>query len=332
MSNIQLPTINCPFCGAATSDLENCEFCDSSLKGHVPDILLKISKERKQQIADEIEQAKQEEAEQQKKEEAEQQRKAEAADAASKRIEELKIEMQREDEQRKKTGIIVFIIVLAFIALMIFVTLKPRQAEPIQQQAEMVAVELFCDVDFPAEYAWILGEWAMRNDFGEEDILVFKADKSFTWSGMGIRREGNYSFSNNTVQIKGKQWESGLVFDFDYWIEIHNNSLLGFRKLMPANERGLLTEQEYESFRQQQMQDDVIGVYVVVIERVFFHNEPDERTVRRGFLIEGDEVPVIRFQNGFGYAIFTNSRGQTSEGWLKMSGLELFFEEPNCPW
>jgi serine/threonine-protein kinase len=65
----------------------------------------------------------------------------------------------------------------------------------------------------------------------------------------------------------------------------------------------------------------VIGEYRVSTAKTFFHNEPDSATRRNAFLSKGDPVKAYDDQNGFIYTEFTNSRRQTSKGWLRKDQL-----------
>lgn len=70
------------------------------------------------------------------------------------------------------------------------------------------------------------------------------------------------------------------------------------------------------------VQRSVIGEYKVVADRAYFHNEPNEAARRGAYLIPSAEVIRALEENGdFLYTEFTNSRGQTSKGWLQKSDL-----------
>lgn len=63
---------------------------------------------------------------------------------------------------------------------------------------------------------------------------------------------------------------------------------------------------------------EVIGEFKVVADRAYFHNQPDEATRRSAYMVPSEDViKALEEQAGFIYAEFTNSRGQTSKGWLK---------------
>lgn len=71
----------------------------------------------------------------------------------------------------------------------------------------------------------------------------------------------------------------------------------------------------------QPAQNVPIGQYRVNVDKTYFHNEPDESTRRNAFLSKSDPITAYDEQNGFVYTEFTNSRGQTSKGWLRKSDL-----------
>ncbi|MBD0288600.1 MAG: serine/threonine protein kinase, partial [Flavisolibacter sp.] len=69
-------------------------------------------------------------------------------------------------------------------------------------------------------------------------------------------------------------------------------------------------------------QRSVIGQYKVLAARAYFHNQPDEATRRTAYLIpSNDVVTAYDEKNGFIYTEFTNSRGQTSKGWVRKQDL-----------
>ena len=65
-----------------------------------------------------------------------------------------------------------------------------------------------------------------------------------------------------------------------------------------------------------------MGDYKVVAERAYFHNEPDASTRRSAYMIPSEDIiTALDEQAGFLYTEFTNSRGQTSKGWLRREDL-----------
>ena len=65
-----------------------------------------------------------------------------------------------------------------------------------------------------------------------------------------------------------------------------------------------------------------IGQYKVQSDRAYFHNEPNDASRRIAYMIPSNDVIVaLKEDNGFIYVEFTNSRGQTSKGWLRKQDL-----------
>jgi eukaryotic-like serine/threonine-protein kinase len=77
-------------------------------------------------------------------------------------------------------------------------------------------------------------------------------------------------------------------------------------------------------------QRTVIGQYKVVAERAYFHNEPNESSRRSSaYMTPSDEIiDALDERSGFIYVEFTNSKGQTSKGWLRREDL-MTLEEWN---
>ena len=55
---------------------------------------------------------------------------------------------------------------------------------------------------------------------------------------------------------------------------------------------------------------------------VHFYKSADITTQKTSYFNNKDTVYVQTIENGFGYVEFTNVRGQTSKGWLKMDDLQ----------
>ncbi len=65
-----------------------------------------------------------------------------------------------------------------------------------------------------------------------------------------------------------------------------------------------------------------IGQFKVAAARAYFYTAPDEATKRKSYLIpSNDIVSALDERNGFIYTEFTNSRGQTSKGWVQKTDL-----------
>lgn len=93
-----------------------------------------------------------------------------------------------------------------------------------------------------------------------------------------------------------------------------------FRDKEPEQEKTPV--QKEQKTEPEPVQRRVIGEYKVVAARAYFHNEPEEASRRGAYLIPSQEVIKALEENGdFLYTEFTNSRGQTSKGWLLKTDL-----------
>ena len=73
---------------------------------------------------------------------------------------------------------------------------------------------------------------------------------------------------------------------------------------------------------------DVSEVYVIV-NKTYFHSQPDPSTRQKAFLISGDSGTLTNVRNGFGYIEFYNSNnGKSTNGWIRLNDLEEYY----CPY
>ncbi|QBE65945.1 hypothetical protein [Pseudoduganella lutea] len=63
---------------------------------------------------------------------------------------------------------------------------------------------------------------------------------------------------------------------------------------------------------------DWIGVITVRSKRAFFHNSPNDSTVRKAFLVAGDVAYVTEERNGWYHVKYTHGKKETA-GWMKVS-------------
>lgn len=88
----------------------------------------------------------------------------------------------------------------------------------------------------------------------------------------------------------------------------------------------ILKDQPAEISQQSQtqpppVQQPVLARYRVATARTNFYNEPDVSTQRSAWVSNGTYVDALDDKNGFIYTEFTNSRGQTTKGWLRKQDL-----------
>lgn len=89
----------------------------------------------------------------------------------------------------------------------------------------------------------------------------------------------------------------------------------------PKNEEA--TKPDETGAKEPEKKEGSVGKYKVV-NKAYFHNEPDEGTRREAFIIHWNNAVLqpTEERNGFVYVVFTNHLGQTSRGWLRKSDLK----------
>ena len=66
----------------------------------------------------------------------------------------------------------------------------------------------------------------------------------------------------------------------------------------------------------QKSSSSIAGTYIVTATKSYFFDSPDFKTIRKGFVLKGDEVEVKEVKNDFAYSIYTSSTGKQIKGWL----------------
>jgi serine/threonine protein kinase len=67
----------------------------------------------------------------------------------------------------------------------------------------------------------------------------------------------------------------------------------------------------------------VNDVFTVDKEKAYFHNSPQHSTRRNAYLVRGEHGTVQEISDNFVYIVFTNSRNQTSKGWISLEDISF---------
>ncbi len=69
--------------------------------------------------------------------------------------------------------------------------------------------------------------------------------------------------------------------------------------------------------------ENALSVKYTVRDTTFFHNQPDESSIRKSYLdpLHNNVLDPIRDKNGFIYIVYTNQFGRTSKGWINKKDL-----------
>jgi len=92
--------------------------------------------------------------------------------------------------------------------------------------------------------------------------------------------------------------------------------------VLRKDETAATTTTTADSVKKKSTAPKVLGQYIVIAERAYFHNKPDVNTRRSAYLVPStDVVKALKDEGEFIYTEFTNSRGKTSKGWVLKADL-----------
>lgn len=133
------------------------------------------------------------------------------------------------------------------------------------------------------------------------------------------RRSDYYNTSYN--QPVRKNNSSRIITTVLLLLVLAAGAFAAYNFIIKGNSRRSPNDDQSAS-NQQPVSRQVIGQYRVGADRAYFHNEPDAATQRGAYMVPStDIINALEEKAGFIYTEFTNSKGQTSKGWLKKSDL-----------
>lgn len=87
----------------------------------------------------------------------------------------------------------------------------------------------------------------------------------------------------------------------------------------PTRETSIVNEEHNSVIKENILKNNMI----VINERSYFYNEPNEITKRKGYLVKGEMVLPLKIENEFVYIEFTNnSSNRTTKGWILLNTLK----------
>jgi hypothetical protein len=63
--------------------------------------------------------------------------------------------------------------------------------------------------------------------------------------------------------------------------------------------------------------------FIVVADKAYFHNQPNDESIREAYLEQGERVSYTSENNGYLYVVYTNNSGQTTRGWINKNDVEI---------
>jgi len=137
-------------------------------------------------------------------------------------------------------------------------------------------------------------------------------------------RKNAYFNANDQVSV------TSIENDFGY-VEFTNSrgqTSKGWIRLIDLSKEANVLNNEKENDQASNVFNEIniIGQYYVKATNdnlVYFYRTPNVNDRKNAYFNSNDLVNVTSIENGFGYVEFTNSRGQTSKGWIRLIDLSI---------
>lgn len=110
------------------------------------------------------------------------------------------------------------------------------------------------------------------------------------------------------------------------------------QKELELKEKELALKQKELDLKEKELKNDSLGIqpqkpadnlsantsgsYIITADKSYFFNSADLKTIRKGYLLKGDEVEVKKVEGNFAYSSYTSPSGSQINGWLLLSELQ----------
>jgi hypothetical protein len=178
----------------------------------------------------------------------------------------------------------------------------------LQDWHELLKSGVISDDEFAAKKKELLdGEKTKKNSILNDNIRVLSYEEQ-------RERDMEYDllFNNKTWLQKNKSWLIGLVIATIVGILIWY-----FNKTSNSNN-------ESNNIETKAIEKNS-GYYTTNADNsnyIYFYKEANSNTRKTAHFVSRETVYIEKVENDFGYVEYTNERGQTSKGWLRMKELE----------
>lgn len=230
--------------------------------------------------------------------------------------------------------------------------------EPLQQYSETDLSETLRN-KMESEIRKYLNEQHTKLDPNEIQIVkesISQVDNNF--KNINGTRPTAIDEELKTCDCKGNlELQNGYDYSFEYSVQetdthfftelygfsqTHFQDLVNYMDLEKKESKLSIGEKKVENIYSSKSKQDTTplegegfssqvkeGIYLVNVEKAYFHTEPNLKSKRKSYLIKGDKIRITEFHKDhiFGYGSYRNGKGTESSGWLKMSDLSVQQEQ-----
>ena len=125
-------------------------------------------------------------------------------------------------------------------------------------------------------------------------------------------------------QIKGIVYDTTPVIHFDEQpADVSNSPENSVEESLTNENDDIITSESPNEKPEPETFKNTSPAKYAVRDTTFFHNQPDERSIRKTYLdpLNNNVLNPIHDKNGFIYIVYTNQFGRTSKGWINKKDL-----------
>ncbi len=164
----------------------------------------------------------------------------------------------------------------------------------------------------------------MGNSKASKYIEAYRQEQGIlSQKAMDTSSQHNLNFPNLEQPEKTLKDKSKSLPDLLKWFRSNRSLLIIFMSGMVLLYFGskYLTQKRPAGI-EQKSEPSSSGRYIVNSTRAYFYDSPDPGTIRKGYVLQGDEIDVVETVDGFGYSSYTSSSGKVTSGWLKLEDMQ----------
>lgn len=149
----------------------------------------------------------------------------------------------------------------------------------------------------------------------------YKNEKTINTLKVNLRSQPNFK-SDNILTTLNYGDNVKIIKVIGKWskVQVNNNYVqnIGYIKNSYLSNKTVSTyySDKYNSTNNYNYTNTSLNEYKVIAFKAFFYSQPNKKTMKRSFLVYGDEFIGIKKSKYFVYTKFKSSNGKTTKGWL----------------
>jgi hypothetical protein len=84
-----------------------------------------------------------------------------------------------------------------------------------------------------------------------------------------------------------------------------------------------IPEKTEDTINNSSITENSSGQATVIMDKAYFYDSSNELTIRKSYILNGEQVSYTSRENGFIYVEYTNTNNKTTTGWMQDSDFEF---------